>query len=206
MPIFNGFEGECFTFKGTPNAFYNLISDDYLQVNSHIDLYDNIDQIGIKFGSPQVFMEFNAITGKVYVDNKLLYQRSYFPIGLRSFEGYAEIRFQFETNTFNAPALQNQGEFVSCVFVEAGKYHFYIIRNKKTQYFYTFLATIRNNAVRPHGIIGQTADFDRKPRLSEPNSLQGEGIIEGYHLDYKTNNLWDDSFKYNRFKKEKIKL
>ncbi len=45
-------------------------------------------------------------------------------------------------------------------------------------------------ATRPHGVVGQTADYDGKPKEK----------IDGEESDYKVSDLWASDFKFNKFK------
>lgn len=198
MPIFNGFDGEKFQFNGSPNKFFNLLTDETVQVNVHFNSYKNMDVIGIKLGLPFSYISWLAENERAEINNKKINSRSYFTVGGKNYFGYAEMKFEFES----APRCIKSNNFISCLFVNVGKYHFYITKNKKSNllspYILDLSLTIRDKNVRPHGIIGQTADFNNKPRMS--SGEQGQGIIEGNAVDYEVSDLWTSNFKYNKFK------
>lgn len=59
--------------------------------------------------------------------------------------------------------------------------------------------------VKPHGIVGQTADGDGEARSDDPSESflashhNGEGVIEGSVDDYEVQGLFGMDYKYNRF-------
>ncbi|MFY4731152.1 hypothetical protein [Nitrospira sp. BLG_2] len=188
MPIFSGFEGEKFQFDGIPNKCFNLLTDDSIQVNAHFNSHKRIDHIGIKIGNSKV--KWSAQDGKATINGEELYHRSYITVDNQAYHSYVEIKPLLE-------AVRN-----AILFVNAGKYHFNIVRNKNCSvvlpYYFGFDAVIYNGNARPHGIVGQTADFNGASRI--PAGNQGEGIIEGNPLDYMVSDLWSNDFRYNKFK------
>jgi hypothetical protein len=188
MPIFSGFEGEEFQFNGIPNKFFNLLTDENIQVNAHFNSHKRIDSIGIKIGNSKV--QWTAQDGKAEVNGKKLHYRSYITVDNQNYSAYVEIKSLLETVRVNT------------LFVNAGKYHFNIVRNKNCSvvlpYFFNFNTVIYNRNARPHGIVGQTADYNGAPRIDAGE--QGEGIIDGNPLDYVVSNLWSNDFRYNKFK------
>jgi hypothetical protein len=196
MPIFSGFEGERFQFNGSPNKFFNLLTDETVQVNAYFNSYRNMDVIGIKLSTTCI--KWAAVNERAEINNKKLNSRSYFSVDGKSYSGFAEIKFEFES----APLCLKSNDFVSCLFVNTGKYNFFITRYKNPDLLSPYLLdlglTIRDRNVRPHGIIGQTADFSGKPKISIGE--QGQGVIAGNPLDYEVSDLWTNNFKYNKFK------
>lgn len=188
MPIFSGFEGERFQFNGMPNKFFNLLSDATIQVNAHFNSHKRIDLIGIRIGNSKI--QWTAINGNAEVNGEKLHYRSYVTVDNQNYSAYVEIKPHLEP------------ERVNTLFVNAGKYHFNIARNKNCSlvlpYFFNFDAVIYDRNARPHGIVGQTADYNGAPRIVA--GVQGEGIIEGNPRDYVVSNLWSNDFRYNKFK------
>lgn len=190
MPVFNGFDGEKFHF-GCPNKFYNLLTDNNIQINAHFDSKKNMNLIGIKLGHPSTYVKWAVKDEQAEINNKKLYNCIYFNIGCKNNIAYATMKFQFESD----PACILAKHYTSCLFVDAVNYSFYICKFKD---HFDINISIHNRNSRPHGIIGQTADFNGAPRISF--GKHGEGIIEGKLSDYEINNLWTNNFKYNRFK------
>lgn len=188
MAIFTGFEGERFQFDGIPNKFFNLLTDENIQVNAFFNSHRRMDHIGIKVGNSKI--KWTAQDGKAEVNGKKLHHRSYITVDNQNYHSYVEIKSILDTVTVNI------------LFLDVGKYHFHITRNKNCSatlpYFFTFKSVIYDRNVRPHGIVGQTADFNGAPRIDA--GTQGEGIIEGNLLDYIVRDLWSDNFRYNKFK------
>ena len=193
MPTFNGFNGEIFQFNAC-NKFFNLLTDETLQINAYFNSYGNIDLIGLKTGLPTTYIKWLAENEKAEINNKKLNSRSYFSVSGKNYLGYAEIKFELEANS----ACLKPNNFVSCLFINLDKYRVYITRHKKPNLLRPYLLNIKLNIldrnVRPHGIIGQTAEL--KPRI--PSGEQG--VIFGKPVDYEVNDLWTSSFKYNKFK------
>lgn len=188
MPILSGFEGEEFQFDGIPNKFFNLLTDENIQVNAHFNSHKKIDLIGIKIGKSKI--QWSAQDGKAEVNGEKLYHRSYVPFDTQTYYTYVEIK----------PLLEPVRKAI--LLVNVNKYQFNITRNKNCSvtlpYFFDFSAIIYNGNVRPHGIVGQTADFNGAPRIDA--GLHGEGIIEGKLRDYIVSGLWNNDFRYNKFK------
>ena len=188
MPIFSGFEGEEFQFDGTPKKCFNLLTDENIQVNAHFNSHKRIDLIGIQIGKSKI--KWTAYDGNGEINGKKLHHRAYIPLGSQDYYAFVEIKSYLDPEQINT------------LFVNAGKYHFNIARNKNCSlvlpYFFTFDTVIYNRNARPHGIVGQTADYNGAPRIVAGE--QGEGIIEGNPLDYVVSDLWSNDFRYNKFK------
>jgi hypothetical protein len=193
MPIFSGFEGEEFQFDGIPNKFFNLLTDENIQVNAHFNSHKRIDEIGIKIGNSKI--KWSAQDGKPEINGQKLHHRSYITVDNQAYHSFVEIKPLIS-------ATENGNTPVNSLLINAVKYCFNIVRNKNCSvmlpYFFKFDAIIYNGNVRPHGIVGQTADFNGAPRISNGN--QGQGIIEGNQLDYVVNDIWSNNFRYNKFK------
>lgn len=193
MPLLKGFEGEKFQLDANPNKFINLISDRHTQLNVHVNCYDKIDIIGVKLRNCQI--KWNATDEMAEINNKKINSKTYF---YSEHLGSAEMKFTFE------PDLKCliYNEFVSYLSINTVNYCFNITKYKNRKllipYFLDINLVINNISVRPHGIIGQTADFNNCPRIVA--GTKGEGVIEGKLSDYEVSGLWESNFKYNRFK------
>jgi hypothetical protein len=209
-PHFIGFDDTKFDLHGQPDKYYNLISDDYIQVNAYFKGWNgtqetNMGEIGIKIGKkPNYTQIYMNRDGEAKINGEVLTQRIYFPLGFDDFQGYAEFSREFEGFDQSLPGIQYAGSFEGAkIYVNAGKYTFVIVRCSEpvsdqsyNRYFLNLISEIRSPNVRPHGIIGQTHNKDKK-RI--PQGKQGEGVIEGVYTDYEVSSLWDCNFKYNRF-------
>ena len=191
MAILNGFKGEKFQFNGKINKFYNLISDFFVHINAKFNTDSNLDLIGIQVGEGQRinYIEWNATSDKIKLNNATLRSKTYFSIGEYDCIGTAETTSSFKSK-----------EFVNSLLIHIGKYSFTITRNYKLSNFFEFTANILNHNLCPHGIIGQTAS-NKGLRLS--SGEQGQGIIEGKIDDYEVSGLWSTNFKFNKFMKDK---
>lgn len=153
MPKLSNFEGQLFEFQHEPDKCYTLLADTYLLVNAHFN-EDNIDEIAIKIGKEKIHCL--ALDGKITVNDITLYKYTYFPLGIGDYLGFAELRFNFFANNFNIPALTTSN-IVHTLFVDAGKYNFYITRNIERNYkipaFYNFVVNVKNNTINPGGLI-----------------------------------------------------
>lgn len=188
MPIFSGFEGEEFQFNGIPNKIFNLLTDENIQVNALFNSHKRIDLIGIKIGNSKI--KWSAQDGKAEVNGEKLYHRTYVTVDNQAYHTYVEMKPHLASPETNS------------LFINAGQYHFNIVRNKNCSivlpYFFKFDAVIYNRNARPHGIVGQTADYNGASRID--SGEQGEGIIDGNPLDYMVSDLWNNDFRYNKFK------
>jgi len=211
---FSGFEGERFDFQGEPNKFYNVISDFNLQVNAYFRRWNNtngtvMERIGFKIGtrmSNYTLLEMDEY-GLTMIDGCELKEKRYFPLGVKNYQGYVEVTDQFEGYGDDIPDIRNAGTFEgACMLVNIGNYKFKVVLSSEPvsspdedPYFVNLVSEIKGKNLRPHGIVGQTADFDGKPRI--PTDDQGGGIIEGTYQDYEVSSLFADDFKFNRFGK-----
>ncbi len=189
MPKFKGFEGEKFQLDAS-NKFINLISDTDTQFNVHINCYDKIDSIGIKLQSCHI--KWNATDDMATLNNNKINSKTYF------ISTTAEMKFTFE------PEIKclKYNDFVSHLTINTLNYQFNITKyhNRKLliPYFLDIDIIINNINRRPHGIIGQTADFNNCPRIVA--GTKGEGVITGNLCDYEVKDIWESNFKYNKFK------
>jgi hypothetical protein len=189
MPKFKGFEGEEFQLDA-PNKFINLISDTNTQLNVYINCYDKIDVIGIKLKNHHI--KWNATDDMATLNNNKLNSKTYCTAIS------TEMKFTFE------PELKclKYNDFVSHLTINTINYQFNITKyhNRKLliPYFLDINIIINNINLRPHGIIGQTADFNNCPRIVA--GTKGEGVIEGNLIDYEVKSIWESNFKYNKFK------
>jgi len=86
------------------------------------------------------------------------------------------------------------------ILIENSNYMIYLMRatdNVNEPYLDVHVG-LKSRKHRLHGVVGQTSYYiDELPRQSF--GIQGEGIIEGTHLDYEVSGPWGTDFKYNRF-------
>jgi len=221
-PHFTGFEGEEFDFHGKPDTFYCLISDDYLQVNTYFRGWNGTDdtgmgQIGLKIGTNQsgyTYIEMDK-SGEAKVNGNVLKNRCFFPVGIGNYQGEVLWSTKFKGFDPNIPRIEHAGTFENAaLYIDACRYQFAIVRCSEPvyantdhdPYFLNLISEIIDKKVRPHGIIGQTADFDGKPRKPQENGKQGEGIIEGKPVNYEVSSLFSSNFKFSRFGKSKSRI
>ncbi len=210
-PHLYGFEGERFDLHGEPNKYYNLLSDVNLQINALFGNWNNepestiIKKIGIKVGQPT---SFNYIVmendGLITFNGEKLSSRMVFDFDSNGYLAFAEPKTTFDGFNVDTPDIRHAGSFEGALLhLRLPAYEIQVLKSSEPLsdgsrgFFLNFLASILNKNVRPHGIIGQTADFDGKAR--ESTGRQGEGVIEGIYTDYEVGSLMSDDFKYNKF-------
>lgn len=210
-PHLYGFEGERFELHGEQNKYYNLLSDTYVQINAFFSSWNNdavstiVKKIGIKVGTPK---NFNYMVmendGLITYNGERLDKKVIFNLNYQGYLGVVSPKTTFEGFDPKIPDIQYAGTFQNILLqVRLPAYEFQVIKASEplsdgsTGNFLNFMGHIMNTDVRPHGIIGQTADFDGKARVATGN--QGEGIIEGVYSDYEVSGLMSDDFKFNKF-------
>jgi hypothetical protein len=206
-PHFIGFEGDRFDFHGKPGNFYNLLSDHNVNVVSLFGDYPSVpgttylEEMGILVGTERTGfskIQFSAKKGGIYFNGKLMKkQKETFDTGVGKL-GFVTMTGSVAWQGMLAN-LQDitGGIFQNGIVVNTGTYELRIARFIDSMSHLTFFVKWINLPINPHGLIGQTADFDGKPRIGiGPN---GEGVIEGKPEDYMVKNLFDHDFAYSRF-------
>ena len=92
-----------------------------------------------------------------------------------------------------------EGQFQNGIIVDTGTFRFKVPRFRSITGIshLSIFANFTNLPVAPHGIVGQTADFDGKPRIGTGSN--GEGVIEGIPEDYIVKDLFSPDFTFSRF-------
>ncbi|NIQ13249.1 MAG: hypothetical protein GTO02_02210, partial [Candidatus Dadabacteria bacterium] len=116
MPLFSGLEGEKFQFDGIPNRFFNLLTDEDIQVNAYFNSHNRIDLIGVKIGESKI--KWSAQDGKAEVNGKKLNHRAYIALNAQTYHTFVEIK----------PIIDPVCNTV--LLVKSGKYKFSVLRNK----------------------------------------------------------------------------
>lgn len=198
-PHFTGFEGEHFDFHGVPDKFYNLLSDKDIQLNTYFRKWATsgdanftvIETIGLKIEEEKLYFDINSLVKHNDEKVELPFTMKHFSVSK-----FTELPDEYKEHV-NNPEF---GKFIECYRVETEYYGFDFIvatDNFNPPYF-NVSSWIKTDKRRPHGIIGQTADFDGQPRQATGN--QGEGVIEGVYTDYEVSSLFADDFKFNKYK------
>lgn len=214
-PHFYGFEGESFFFNGEVGKCYNLFSDDGIQVNSLFRHWETsstnnftaMEEIGItiiidkipkiKNSKKKLFKKINATeikikikaNGDISVNNEYVCD-SLDPI-LEFVDDLKDYFTDEEIEKFKK--TEGYGEFMKANIIRFWPYNFIITRSTdhvNTPYLNIIARLDGNTTNRPHGVIGQTADFDGKPKEK----------LDGEECDYKVSDLWASDFKFNKFK------
>lgn len=192
-PHFTGFEGEDFFFNGQPDKFYNLFSDKDIQINSlfrHWETAGNepmtaMEEIGITlFNGNRIRM---TSRGSVEVNGKQLR-------GSTEIEGTTvEITKDLSGNHLDDFKIkEGYGRVMKACVVEFWPFTFVVVQatDDVNSPYLNFLARIDQVIKsRPHGIVGQTADFDGKPKER----------LDGAECDYEVSDLWSNDFVFNKF-------
>lgn len=204
-PHFVGFENDSFDFQGVPGKIYNFLSDYNCSLNALFGDYTNIpgttylEEVAILVGTEEVgFTKIRfSSKGGIYVNDKLMRgKKQEFPSGLDKV-GSVEINMNPNWQNLLDDLPWTDGVFQNGIIVHTGTFKFRIARFLSSLSHMTIFSRFTSLPVAPHGIIGQTADFDGKPRISTgPN---GEGVIDGKPEDYEVKDLFDTEFTFSRF-------
>lgn len=215
-PHFYGFEGESWFFNGDIGGYYNLFSDDGIQINSlfrhwttsGVANFTAMEEIGITIITNKVPKIKNAkkklfkkIIGElieikitanhsISVNNEKICD-SLDPI-LEFTNDFKDYFTEEEIEKFKQ--TEGYGTFMKGYIIRFWPYNFIITQSTdgvNAPYLNIIVRLDGNTTNRPHGIIGQTADFDGK--LKEK--------MDGEELDYKVSDLWANDFKFNRFRR-----
>jgi hypothetical protein len=215
-PHFYGFEGENWFFNGEVGGYYNLFSDDGIQINSlfrywetsRADNFTAMEEIGItiisakipkvknakkklskKINVPEIKIRITA-NGHISVNDEWVCD-SLDPI-LEFVENLNSYFTEDEIEKFKQ--TEGYGELMKANIIRFWPYNFIITRSTdrvNAPYLNIIVRLDGNTDNRPHGIIGQTADFDGKPKEK----------IDGEECDYKVSDLWASDFKFNKFRR-----
>jgi hypothetical protein len=214
-PHFYGFEGENWFFNGGVGGYYNLFSDEGIQINSLFRYWETsnannftaMEEIGItividkihkiknskkklfKKNGEVIKIKITANQG-VSVNNELVCD-SLDPIldFVEDLHGYFTDE---ELEKFRQ--TEGYGELMKANIIRFWPYNFIITRSTdrvNAPYLNIIVRLDGNTINRPHGVIGQTADFDGKPKEK----------IDGEEADYKVSDLWASDFKFNKFRR-----
>jgi len=211
-PHFIGFEGERFFFNGKPDRYYNLLSDSNIQVNAFFrhwassgeHMLTATQKIGMIINETRI--QFDS-SKKVLVDGIRLNERPgetvYFKTGNGDHQGSMTVKFKGLEEEYASLGHEEFGKPLKAYVLDVGGYNLHVVmatdESIVNRPYLNFVGQLKSTKVRPHGIVGQTADFDGETRQTVEGSIQGEGIIEGVYSDYEVSDLWANDFKFNRF-------
>jgi len=186
-PHLTGFDGEKYDVMGTPNDFYNMISDKNFQYNTQFKDWGNgttvINKAGITIGKDQLEFDADAnaptLNGTAIALNKkttladgkstALWDGSVFKVDSPEYE----VTLGIDTDA-KGKFLRSTASLVGDPFADG---------------------------VKPHGLIGQTADgIAGQKNSGVDRGNQGGTVIDGIVSDYEVKGLFDTAFKnFNRF-------
>ncbi len=214
-PHFEGLEGgknEKYDVTGEAGKTYSIISDQNLQYNSRFvkasDGNTYLGDLGFKVGTPDSgvteikFVQHDdasnqdnvlTLNGKTLADG----ETQEFDTGLKDSEGRKVLGF-----------VSRHGDET---VINTGEYEIHL--KDKGEYFNQRVAItelgVQSDGVKPHGLLGQTGDFDGV--LRQGTGKQGEGALDGddsvtvdqYYTLYEVADLLGDpskaNGKFNRF-------
>jgi hypothetical protein len=197
-----GFDNEFFDFAGEPHTWFAIYSSPALHMN------------GLVVPSPGMpgRTHFGAVALLVHKTRILVEMRDE---GLAvSLDGRAFIgSVAFESgnrNSLNKPYLARlrvertrmrlmTGEITARIYRDIHGLPDLFTDEHLDIYLRVGVLGTLSNGVYPHGVLGQTADADFAPRLPVPGGMQGEGVIEGTHLDYRVSGSFETDTKFSRF-------
>lgn len=202
-PHFCGFDGEHFDFHGESNKYYNIISDDNIQVNTYFGKWETAGTSNFTaIRQAGVIIKERDKLHKIHVDAKGVFADG---IEVKESTKIGSTKLNLITNQDNlnkeVSRLEGFGSFIKAYEIVNDSYFlvFVLATDGVNGEYFNFLSTA-NSTLRPHGVVGQTLDGDNKPRISN-DGHQGEGVIEGVYTDYEVSDLWATDFKYNKFMK-----
>lgn len=212
-PHFYGFEGESFFFNGEIGGCYNLFSDDGIQINSLFrywetsrqDNFTAMEEIGVTIvtskiprvkGRKKGFQrKVDVLKIKITANDGVSVNDEHVCDSLDPIFGFLENLNEYftEEEIEKFKRTEGYGEAMSAYVVRFWPYNFIITRSTdhvNAPYLNLIVRLDGTSESRPHGIVGQTADYDGKPKEK----------IDGEESDYKVSDLWANDFKFNKFR------
>jgi len=191
-PHFIGFRGEKFFFNGKPDKYYNLLSDSNIQVNAYFRHWESsgeenftaTQKIGVIIGNNELTrIEFNS-SRKVLVNGIRLGETPdetvYFKTGNGDHQGSMTVKFKGLEDLYDKLGHEEFGKPLKAYVLDVESYELHIImatdESTVNRPYLNFVGQLKSTKVRPHGIVGQTADFS-ETREAVEGGIQGEGII-----------------------------
>lgn len=196
-PHLVGFDGEQYDVMGKGGNVYNMLSDKNVQYNTKFMDWGKAGADGVQ---PTVIGEAGIQVGK----NLVYFDRSG---NAPTVNGSPLSKYQ-KVELGNGQFAQWDGEKL---VVKTDEYTINLaIKEKDRNGGYLDSTVAINEGVNPladgvaaHGLLGQTADGVEGARVGGDGNKniekQGGSVIDGVVDDYLVDNLWDNTFKYNRF-------
>jgi len=194
-PHFYGFEGDRYDVNGVPGKWYNILSDVDVQYNAYFTTQKHLPGtvIGaalVKVGKDSIFYDREGAAFIVQGGRQG-------PV-----EPGAKINLAGGTveHKSSPPKLivKTPHYVIRLAIKEEGSEKLYI--NQKVTMTKVGVSRVLKRGFTPHGLLGQTADMDGKPRIGKVGAdAQGQGAIDGTYKDYEVANWNSDKFKFNRF-------
>lgn len=202
-PHIKGFEGDVFDFMGDHNKIYNLFSSGTIQINMKIkksspQLHDltHVDSLGVKIANEKIEMHSYltelGMLAATFNKSQITPKKLEFDTGLKK-----------RNQTIIIGSVKTINNRID---IDAGNYKISLIRRDPDEEVPVHHLNINiaitklgilYDGIFPHGVVGQTADLDGKPRMSQDKN--GLGAIDGTYTDYEVSDLFADDFKFNRF-------
>ena len=212
-PHFYGFEGESFFFNGEIGGYYNLFSDEGIRINSLFrywetsrqDNFTAMEEIGITIvtskipkvkGRKKGFQRnVDVLKIKITANNGVSVNDESVCDSLDPIFGFLDNLNEYFTDEEieKFKRTEGYGEAMNAYVIRFWPYNFIITRSTdrvNAPYLNLIVRLDGTAATRPHGVVGQTADYDGKPKEK----------IDGEESDYKVSDLWASDFKFNKFK------
>lgn len=194
-PHFVGFEGESFFFNGIPGKFYNLFSDKNMQMNSLFRYWETskennytvMEEIGVMF-LDGTRIKIGA-TGYINIDGEDVYESIDERVVIT--DDLSEHLTAKEIEIFRHK--EGFGEFIKGYVINMQPYRFIVTRSTdhvNPPYLNLITKLDGELTAMPHGIVGQTADMDGKPKEK----------LDGEDKDYEVSDLWGTDFTFNKFR------
>jgi len=186
-PHLVGFDGEKYDVMGTPNDFYNMISDKNFQYNTQFKDWGNdttvINKAGITIGKDKLEFDADADAPTLNGTAIALNKKTTLADG-KSIALWNGTLFKVDSPEYEVQLSKDSDA--------KGKF----LRSSASLVGDPFA-----DGVKPHGLLGQTADgIAGEKNSGVDRGKQGGTVIDGIVTDYEVKGLFDTAFKsFNRF-------
>jgi hypothetical protein len=188
-PHLEGFDGEKYDVMGKAGNIYNMVSDKDFQYNTKFvrlgaDDVTAIGEAGLSVGKNKI--KLDAKTHQALLNDQALEANK-----KADLEDGSSVLWDGNNLTVNSKEYNVNLKLQN----DAGAGVSYIDSDVKLN------GSPFNDNVKPHGLLGQTADGVKgQKNTGKDQGKQGGTVIDGTVTEYEVNDLFDTSFsKYNRF-------
>lgn len=198
-PHIIGFNGQKFDFHGKANHVFNLVSDEYVQINSlflEADLRPRkvfktyVGALGFKAGSDRLLVECDRDNARhiALLNGKPITPKIVHELGYGSVYSTNDLKLKINIGDYFFKVKFSSSNHSSCHI------------NFRSKFNGDAAVVSQNIESRPHGVLGQTIG-KKVIKIDQKKVMQGEGIIDGVWTEYQIvgDDIFGDDFKYNRY-------